>query len=209
MERSQRGFSMVEVAVTLTILALLLAAAIPSVTEWVRNTRVRNTAEAIHMGLQRARTEALRRNVAVSFWLISGADKRIVDDSCVLSSESGSWVISLSEPTEKCATTPSLTIAPAIVETHALGNSGNGVNVIARSSSNAAAVCVRFNGLGQLVDAATPTNDACRSPQHISTVDVTHTGSGARRLRVVVSGSGGVRMCDRDVPQTDPRACPA
>lgn len=207
--RQQRGFTMVEVAVTMTVMALLLAAAVPSVAGWLRNTRVRNAADAVHLGLQRARTEALRRNVNVTFWLVSGADERIVDNNCALSSAAGSWVISLSNPAGSCATAPSPTAAPGIVETHAVGDGGSGVMVVAQTSAAAAATCVRFNGFGQVVDATTPPADACRSPGQIATVDVTHASGGARRLRVVVSGGGGVRMCDRDVAATDPRACPA
>ena len=207
--RTQRGFSMVEVAITMAILALLLAAAAPSVTGWMRNTRVRNTAEALQMGLQRARAEALRRNANVTFWLVSGSDERIVDNSCALSSASGSWVISLSDPTGHCATAPDPTISPMIVETHAVGDGGSGVTVLSQSATPSAAQCVRFNGFGQIVDATLPPADNCRLPNQISTVDVTHASGGARRLRVVVSAGGGVRMCDRDVTSTDPRACPA
>ena len=209
MASHQRGFSMIEVAVTMTIMALLLAVAVPSVAGWMRNTRVRNAAEAMQLGLQRARTEALRRNVNVTFWLVSGADERIVDNSCALSSTAGSWVISLSDPAGHCATAPSPTAAPGIVETHPVGDGGSGVTVVAQTSAAAAASCVRFNGFGQVVDATALPADDCRSPSQISTIDVTHASGGARRLRVVVSGGGGVRMCDRDVASTDPRACPA
>lgn len=206
--RPQRGFSMVEVAITMTVLALLLAAAVPSVAGWMRNTRVRNAAEALQMGLQRARAEALRRNVNVTFWLVSGSDERTVDNSCALSSASGSWVISLSDPAGHCATSPSPTTAPMIVETHAVGDGGSGVTVLAQSAAAAAAQCVRFNGFGQVVDAAVAPADNCRLPNQIATVDVTHASSGARRLRIMVSTGGGVRMCDRGVAATDPRACP-
>jgi type IV fimbrial biogenesis protein FimT len=207
--RPQRGFSMVEVAITMTVLALLLAAAAPSVAGWMRNTRVRNTAEALQMGLQRARAEALRRNVNVTFWLVAGSDERTVDNSCALSSASGSWVISVSDPTGHCATAPDPTTSPMIVETHAVGDGGGGVTVAALSAASAAARCVRFNGFGQVVDAAVPPADNCRLPNRIATVDVTHASGGARRLRIMVSAGGGVRMCDRDVSSTDPRACPA
>ena len=204
----QRGFSMVEMAVAMTVLALLLAAAVPSVAGWLRNTRVRNAAESMQSGLQRARTEALRRNTNMTFWLVSGADERVVDNTCALSSAAGSWVISVSDPTGKCATAADPTIAPAIVEVHAAGDGGSGATVVANTSAAAAAKCVRFNGFGQVVDATTPPADACRLPSQISTIDVTHAGGDARRLRIVVSASGGVRMCDRDVASTDPRACP-
>ena len=204
----QRGFSMIELAVTMTVMALLLMAALPSMSGWLRNTRVRNAAESVQMGLQRARMEAVRRNQNVTFWLVSGSDERNVDNSCALSSAAGSWVISLSNPATKCATAPSMTDDPMIVETHAAGDGGSGVTVAATAADASAANCVRFNGFGQVVGSATLPADNCRSPAQIATVDLTHVSGDARRLRVVLSEGGGVRMCDRDVASSDPRACP-
>jgi type IV fimbrial biogenesis protein FimT len=203
--RHSRGFSMIELAVTLTLFGILMAAAFPSMSEWLRNLRVRNAAESMQHGLQKARTEALRRNQNVTFWLVSGGDERNVDDSCQLSSASGSWVISQSDPSGQCGTKPA---ALTVIETHAAGDGGSGVTVAAAAGDATAAQCVRFNGLGQLVDSVVPPADGCRTPKQISTIDLTHA-SGARQLRVMVSAGGGVRMCDRGVTDTtDPRACP-
>ena len=207
--RHQRGFSMVEIGVTLAIFAVLLASALPSMSEWIRNTKVRNATEAIHAGLQRARAEALRRNVNVTFWLVSVTDERKMDNNCNKSSSSGSWVISLNDPAGKCATAASTTVDPMIIEAHAAGDGGSGVTVVATSSAAAAAQCVRFNGFGQVVPSTVPPDDACRSPNQISTIDVSHPSGSARSLRIVVSANGGVRMCDKGVVAPDPRTCPA
>jgi type IV fimbrial biogenesis protein FimT len=209
--RRQRGFSMVEIGVTLAIFAVLLAAALPSMGEWIRNTKVRNATEGIHSGLQRARAEALRRNVNVTFWLVAVTDERTMDNSCTKSSSSASWVISLNDPASKCAGAASTTVDPMIIETHAAGDGASGVTVIAKPSIGAAAQCVRFNGFGQVVPSTVPPDDACRSPNQISTVDVSHPSGGARNLRIVVSANGGIRMCvpDPAIKVPDPRACPA
>ena len=204
---AQRGFSMIEIAVTLTVFVLLLGAAVPSMTEWLRNTRVRNAAESMQAGLQKARTEAIRSNDTVTFWLVTGADERKVDATCTLASTAGSWVVSGDDPSGSCNTAPSPTVAPKIVETHAAGDGGGGVTVVAANVGGAAASCVRFNGFGRVVDAAALPADNCRTPNQISTIDLTHA-SGARRLRIVVAGAGSVRLCDRDVAVADPRACP-
>lgn len=203
----QRGFSMVELAVTLTVIVLLLTAVAPTMGDWVRNTRVRSAAEAIQAGLQRARTEALRTNEPMTFWLISTGDQRVVDDTCALSASSGSWVVSRNNPAGLCATAPSTTTTPMIVETHAAGDGFAGVTVDALDTpGTTAAQCVRFNGFGRVVDADVAPADGCRLPNQIATIDLSHV-SGARRLRVVVSPGGGIRMCDRDVAAPDPRAC--
>ena len=192
----QSGFSLVELGVTLAVLALLAFAVLPLVADWLRNTRVRNSAESIQNGLQKARNEALRRNQNITFWLVSQSDERIVDNNCALSSSSGSWVISVSNPSGLCATQPDNATAPMIVETHAAGDGGSGVAVVAAASDGSASSSVTFNGFGQVVQASSP----------INTIDFSAT-SGAHRLRVVVNAGGSVRMCDRDVADTDSRSC--
>lgn len=204
---ARRGFSMVELAVTLAVLVLLLGATFPSMSDWLRNTRVRNAAESVQAGLQKARTEAIRSNQTVTFWLVKGSDERVLDASCALSSTSGSWIVGRDDPSGQCATAPSATVPPMIVEAHAAGDGGSGVAVSAVDATGAEASCVRFNGFGRVVDATTLPADNCRAPTQISTIDLTHT-SGARRLRIVVSSAGSVRLCDRDVAAGDPRACP-
>lgn len=64
---SARGFTLVELMIGLTIVAMILAIGVPSFGVWIQNTRIRNAADAITNGLQLARAEAVRRNTAVSF----------------------------------------------------------------------------------------------------------------------------------------------
>ncbi|EWS54273.1 MULTISPECIES: prepilin-type N-terminal cleavage/methylation domain-containing protein, partial [unclassified Methylibium] len=61
------GFTLVELMVTITLLAILLALAVPSFTLWINNTRVRSTAQVLQDGLRQAQAEAVRRNRTVSF----------------------------------------------------------------------------------------------------------------------------------------------
>lgn len=188
----QRGFNMIEVAVTLAVLGLLVAATLPSVAEWIQSLNVRNTAETLQNGLQKARNEAMKRNQVVTFWLVAPKP----DASCALSSASAAWVISLDDPTGKCADAASATVAPRIVEVY--GPEGStGVTVKAVDKDDADAESVSFNGFGQAVAAATP----------IDHIDVEHSGGSGRRLRVQISSSGGIRMCDRGVTAPDTRAC--
>ncbi|WP_411879007.1 GspH/FimT family pseudopilin [Polaromonas sp. YR568] len=193
----QRGFNVIEVMVTVAVLALLLAVGVPSMAEWVRNTHVRNLAETIQNGLQKARTESLRRNKVVTFWMVTPATG-IPDATCTLSAASGSWVISLDDPSGKCNLDPSATTAPRLIEVYGAGSSATGVTVTGLASDGAtAAKSVSFNGFGQTVSTGT----------QLARIDVAHTLSGARRLRIQISTGGGVRMCDQDVSTTDPRAC--
>lgn len=197
----QSGFSMVEMAVTLAVLGILMAAAMPSMGTWMANARIRNTAESINEGLQKARTEAVRRNQPVTFWMVSGADPKNLGNDCALSASGGSWVVSLTDPTSLCATAPSDTTAPQIVASRAVGDGGSGVAVSAKQRDGATdATSVTFNAFGQ-VTGATP----------IGEVSVTSAAAGSdyRRYRVLVSSGGRTLMCDQDVADTtDPRHCP-
>lgn len=203
-----RGFSLIELAVALTVLGLLVLVVAPPVSDWVRNLRVRGATEAIQAGLQRARGEALRTNELVTFWLVSGSNATVVDDSCALSSGSGSWVVSRVDPTGACGAEPSTTVDPRIVQTHAAGQTSAGVTVAAIAADGTSATCVRFNGFGRVVDSTAGPDDDCRPPKQVTRIDVTHA-LGARSLRILVATGGGIRMCDPAVTDaTDPRRCP-
>jgi type IV fimbrial biogenesis protein FimT len=193
----QRGFTLIEAMTALAVLVLLVVAVAPSVSDWVTGTRVRALASAIQSGMQKARMEALRRNQVVTFWLVSPATAASLDDTCALASDSGSWVVSLDDPTSKCATAPSAVANPRIVQTYGAGMSAAGISVNGRASNGATASSVSFNGFGQTV----------RTGSQLARVDVSSSLVGSRRLRVSISAGGSVRMCDQDVAADDPRAC--
>jgi len=69
---SPRGFSLIEIAVTLSVLALLMSLGLPMFTTWINNTKIRTGAEGILNGVQLARAEAVRQNLNIQFILGSG-----------------------------------------------------------------------------------------------------------------------------------------
>ncbi|CAH0347812.1 GspH/FimT family pseudopilin [Aquabacterium sp. CECT 9606] len=197
--KTQRGISMIEVVVTIAIMGILMAAAMPSVGDWIRNSRVRNTAESIQNGLQTARMEAVRLNRPVTFSLVSN-----LTSSCALSSSSGSWVVSQEAPTNHCHDNPTSTTSPMVVAKGAVADGGGGATVSAINASNTAATSITFNGFGQIANASAAT--AIR-------IIAVNSADGTYRRRVEVSLGGIGRLCDPTIDTSipantgDTRAC--
>ena len=203
--RQMRGMTLIELAVTMVILALLLVGAGPSVGAWMRNTQVRNTASSMLAGLNRARNEAMRRNVPIRFSLVSLANSAVMGSSCALSGTGVSWVVSVRDPASNCHYAPATIAAdandPMIVETNAGGVGGKNVVVAAKvADGSAAANTVTFNSFGRVADAA---------PIGFINVSNDVAGNDYRRLRIEIGTGGTVRMCDLAITATtDARYCP-
>jgi type IV fimbrial biogenesis protein FimT len=69
--RAQRGFTLVEIMISVAVLALLMMVGIPSFTLFIQNSRIRAAADATLNGLQTARTEAIRRNMCVQLKIVN------------------------------------------------------------------------------------------------------------------------------------------
>jgi type IV fimbrial biogenesis protein FimT len=68
--RHQAGFTIVEVMVVVSILAVLIAIAAPGMRSFIENARIRATSESVQSGLSLARAEAVRQNRPVEFVLL-------------------------------------------------------------------------------------------------------------------------------------------
>lgn len=208
-----RGMTLIELAVVLVILGLVVMAAMPSISAWLRNTQVRNTASSMLAGLAQARNEAIRRNVPIRFSLVSLADSAAMNDTCTVAANGVSWVVSARDPAGHCSLDPVTTSDPTsydsavtdatnplIVEKSAGGVGGRNVVVAARlDDGTAAGGTVTFNGFGRIVDA---------TPIRAINVNNQTLGSDFRRLRVEIAPGGAARLCDMGVSDTtDPRNC--
>jgi len=198
----QRGFSLIELMVTIVILLLLILAAVPSIGTWLDNTRIRNEGDSIINGLQTARAEAVRRNQNVSFWLVKLNDPATLSNDCSLLSTSGSWMVSIFDPVNQCAadaTSTDATVNPSgVIAGRPMGADSTRVSVTAKQSDGSSSVLVTFNGFGRVAN-----------PASITSIDLAGIGGGTyRNLRVLVSKTGAVRLCDPAVTSsTDPRKC--
>jgi type IV fimbrial biogenesis protein FimT len=71
--RRQGGFTLIELMITITVLGILVALALPAMGNWIKNAQIRTAAESLQDGLQKARNEAARQNAAVEFVIGPGS----------------------------------------------------------------------------------------------------------------------------------------
>ncbi|QJW83530.1 hypothetical protein HK414_03285 [Ramlibacter terrae] len=142
----------------------------------------------------------MKRNQIVTFWLV-GPKTSVPGADCALSAESAAWVVSLDDPAGKCNVAASTTVEPRIVEVYGPGSAAANIAISGVAADGTAAKSVSFNGYGQPV----------RTGKPLTRIDITHDNSDTRRLRVEISASGSIRMCDRafDVAATPATRAPA
>ena len=110
------GFTLIEMMITIAIFSITLTFGVSSYRTWVQNTQIRNAAESIQNGIQRARAEAVKCNANVAFtlgaassWTVThvGACGSLAAGSTVESRSSGegSKNVTVSGYTEQNATT--------------------------------------------------------------------------------------------------------
>ena len=191
MSTSSRGFTLVELMVTISVLAILLAVAAPSFNEFVANTKVRNVAENFYSGIQKARAEAIRRNGAVDFFLTSDIPISTNSGSLTLTSSGKNWAVRFLDPGPP--------IVSVLIDSKTAAEGGAAAVVV-----NAGAVTtLTFNGLGALTSPAAAVVVSFVHPLN-STCDL---GKAVRCVNVLVSLGGQSRLCEPERPTGDRRGC--
>lgn len=186
----QCGFNLIEVMITLTVLAVLITLGAPGFADWIQAQRLRTSAEAITNGMQVARGEAIRRNLAVSFGLALPPTT--------------AWAVCEATVSPCDSTTP----AGSFIQSKSAQEGSGSTNVAA---TPAGAILVTFSPLGNVID--NPDGSARLTQVDVTPPDPTEcsaAGGSKRCLRVVVSPAGSIRMCDPTptIVAPDPRVCP-
>jgi len=180
-----RGFTLIEVMMTIALFGLLIMLAVPAGRVFMANTQVRTAAEAFLNGMQQARAEAVRRNSHVQLVLGAGTTWTV---GCVtvVGDLDGDGVDDCPDP-----------IARRAMEEG--GTAHTTIEVLPAGANT-----ITFNGLGRVV--ANP--DFSEAITTINVESAKIPAPETRRLRVNVAVGGSVKMCDRDMAANDPRACP-
>ncbi|NKI95016.1 GspH/FimT family pseudopilin [Rhizobacter sp. SG703] len=201
-----RGMTLVELMVGLAVFAVLLLLCVPSFADWLRNVRVRSTAESLQNGLQSARAEAVRRNAVVRFQLVD-----TLADDCQISASGPHWAINLGaaqSPAGACATALGAGAAPNLLRVSPV------VAGDAAATLSATRPVIAFDGLGRQTSTTSPASSAALLSIAVGASGQSCAPAGTTRcLKVVVSPAGEVRMCDpaRSAGNTaaDAMSCPS
>jgi type IV fimbrial biogenesis protein FimT len=177
--RGALGFSVIELMTTITIFALLLLFGLPQYSTYMQNQQIRSAADGVLAGLQFARAEAVSRNV------LGGVQFRLSGND---------WSVVLPVTAER-----------TVAETLRTQPGKERTGAVAFAITPSGTTTIAFNGLGRVT-----------APAADVAIDL-KTGSGScmhedsaasnRCLRVTVSQSGQVRMCDPAKSSGDPQAC--
>ncbi len=196
--RRQRGVTLIELVVTLSVLALLMFMVVPDLTSTMNNARIRSAAESMSAGLQRARIEAMRSNEIVGFWVVTSNAAYGLDNGCALAANGTSWVVSRSDPSGACASEPSSTAEPRIKAKHAGGDTMASMAIAAKEVDKVTdATNISFDGFGRIALGT------------LRVIEFTSPQPDTRAIRIEMTASGVIRMCEPAIANTDsdPRRC--
>jgi len=186
----QRGLSIVEIPISLVIVALVIGMATPSALVWIQNLQVRNAASGVLGGMQQARLEALKRNTTVAFEFTDA--------------NSTAWHVCIFDIGAVACTPGDLASS-----TGATGNNArvgvettfSNYNIVLGPGDNVPSL-VAFDSFGRV---------SPNSPVNIARVDVRNPALSAtdeRRLSIRVEAAGEVHMCDPQLSKAvNPQGC--
>lgn len=194
LNRQHSGFSLLELLVAITVMAVMMALAVPSFTTWIRNARIRAVTDALQSGLRLSQAEAQRRSHTVAFFLTNSKNCAMADTAIV---GGNYWQV---------RTVPNALLTGDTAEIVQCGVLTD-VSSTVRLTSATAVLC--FGGDGRQTTATNPAAIGLDCTAAAALYDVTASTSRTedRPLRVTVSLAGGIRLCDPGKSASTPEGC--
>lgn len=193
------GFSIIELMVSITLMAILVMVAAPALSTYTENSKLRGVTEAFMAAVQNARTEAIRRNQDVELVLTTADPIAANVATTALSSTAGNWLVRAKTAD---TTPPTYDFVQGKSRLEGSGVDGTTSIQLTATVSSTAQSSVSFNGTGATALGApwvvnfTSASAACAPTGPI------------RCLRVRVSASGQAKSCDPlATAANDTRAC--
>ena len=177
----RRGFTLIELMITLSIFAFLIMIAGPMYADFMGNMQIRNGAENTLTGVRLAQAEAVRGNTEAQF---------VLDPSAT-----GGWqVLRLNEDTGAF---------DIVIQSYKWTDGAAKTTVTPNPS---AATEATFSGLGRITD----NPDASDKIKWIEVTNTNITTPRKLRVAIDPVTATGVKLCDPDpgVATDDPRFCP-
>jgi type IV fimbrial biogenesis protein FimT len=196
--KGARGFTLIELMVTLVVLGIMMRAAIPMFATWIGNSKIRTAAESVYAGLQIAKQESVRRNARVLFQATDANSTAWT----ICPVGVGTFVCDPSQPTIQVRDGGEESNTVRIGASADIAAINAGAFAAALSAGSGVPASVMFDSMGRTVI----------TPGWINAVrfdfrDPNMSSTNERRLVVVVSPAGSPRMCDPQVPVGNPRSC--
>jgi len=197
---SRRGFTMIEVMVSVAILSVLVMLAAPSLASYSENAKVRSVAESFLASAQVARLEAIRTNQKVELLLTTDAPTAANKGTSNTSATAGNWMVR--------AVSDDATPVYTFVEGKSVREGSNRTDASSSVSVNASTVdgplaTITFQSAGSTSLGKSwmvrfgSTTDAC-----------TASGGSVKCLQVNVTVSGQMKVCDPAITAAnDTRRC--
>lgn len=160
------GFSLIELMVVITVLGIVMAFGLPNFANWIQDSKTRTIAESLQNGIRLAQAEAVNKGRQVAFFVTSAQPSATAAATTIGSN----WGVRVAVPTQADAS--------GYIQGAVLNGTGGSVVVTADVAE------IRFNSIGRLTNSTRLVN-----------YNIVNS-KGARPLRVVVTSSGSVRMCD-------------
>lgn len=190
------GFSIIELMVAVSILGIVMAIGIPSLSDWIRRGSVTSMAESIQNGLRLSFGEAVKQNAPVQFILTDSDVSSATVTSAVAKDNGNNW---MSRVLDRSTFPTAISVLPS---GYLAGGSSRELSGSSGSSglSVEGPASVIFNGAGRIVD----TDGALLSTYQVYRISRTDVD---KALCVFVTPGAGVKMCDPSYPSGDARSC--